>query len=180
MTEGTGNREEFKGRNHLYSDKLRKYEDKLVEFFVDIGTRKRVNPKILQISSYLLIHGLLTQKELKNLTGLSMGTISTFLSVMIGMDRFQKERIPKTHTFRYSYSGNLEEMTIRGIDVMVSSLTSMGVYLNAKKKQLKDLAEQNKKGAEHLSQRIDELLDIFEFYKKVFPNLYKEALPKKT
>ena len=180
MTEDLRNIEDTESIKRLYSKKLRKYEDKLVEFFVDIGRRKRVNPKILQISSYLLIHGSLTQKELKNLTGLSMGTISTFLSVMIGMGRFQKERIPKTHTFRYSYSGNIEEMTIRGIDVMVSNLTSMGVYLNAKKKQLKDLAEQNKKGAEHLSQRIDELLDIFEFYKKIFPDLYKEALPKKT
>ena len=180
MTEDLRNIEDTESIKRLYSKKLRKYEDKLVEFFVDIGRWKRVNPKILQISSYLLIHGSLTQKELKNLTGLSMGTISTFLSVMIGMGRFQKERIPKTHTFRYSYSGNIEEMTIRGIDVMVSSLTSMGVYLNAKKKQLKDLAEQNKKGAEHLSQRIDELLDIFEFYKKIFPDLYKEALPKKT
>jgi len=180
MTEDLRNIEDTESIKRLYSKKLRKYEDKLVEFFVDIGRRKRVNPKILQISSYLLIHGSLTQKELKNLTGLSMGTISTFLSVMIGMGRFQKERIHKTHTFRYSYSGNIEEMTIRGIDVMVSSLTSMGVYLNAKKKQLKDLAEQNKKGAEHLSQRIDELLDIFEFYKKIFPDLYKEALPKKT
>ncbi|MBY8990583.1 MAG: hypothetical protein KGD58_07505 [Candidatus Lokiarchaeota archaeon] len=180
MTEDTGNKEDSENHYHLFSERLRKYENKLVEFFVDIGTRKRVNPKMLKISSYLLIHGSLTQSELKELTGLSMGTISTFLSVMIGMGRFQKERIPKTHTFEYSYSGNLEEMTIRGIDVMVSSLTSMGVYLNAKKKQLKDLAVQNKKGAEHLSQRIDELLDIFEFYKEVFPNLYKEALPKKT
>ena len=45
----------------------------------------------------------------------------------------------------------------------------MGVYLNGKKKELKKLMEQNKKGAEHLSQRIDELLDIFEFYKQIFP-----------
>ena len=76
MTEDRNNSEHDKSQN-LFSEKLRKYEDKLVKFFVDIGTRKRVNPKMLQISSYLLIHGSLTQKELKELTGLSMGTIST-------------------------------------------------------------------------------------------------------
>jgi len=179
MTEKLTIVEDSKDQKGLFSDKLRKYEDKIVEFFIDIGTRKRVNPKILQISSYLLIHGSLTQRELKELTGLSMGTISTFLSVMIGADRFQKERIPKTHTYKYSYSGNLDELTIRGIDIMINSLTSMGVYLNSKKKQLKELDEQDKKGAEHLSQRIDELLDIFEFYKEVFPEVYRKVLPKK-
>jgi len=171
MTEDMITEDGSRDRKHLFSDKLRKYEDKIVDFIVDIGTRKRVNPKILQISSYLLIHGSLTQKELQELTGFSMGTISMYLSVMIGMGRFQKERIPKTHTFKYSYSGNLEEMTTRGIDIMISSLTSMNVYLNSKKKELKMLEEQNKKGAERLSQRIDELLNIFEFYKKIFPKV---------
>jgi len=169
MNENITTEDSIGDRKHLFSDKLRKFEDKMVDFIVDIGTRKRINPKMLQISSYLLIHGSLTQKELQELTGFSMGTISTYLSAIVGVGGFQKERIPKTHTFRYSYSGNLEEMTTRGIDVMISTLTSMGVYLNGKKKELKKLMEQNKKGAEHLSQRIDELLDIFEFYKQIFP-----------
>jgi DNA-binding transcriptional regulator GbsR (MarR family) len=179
MNKDTINSEDIKNQYHLYSEKLRKYEDKLVDFFIDIGTRKRVNSKMIQISSYLLIHKSLTQKELRELTGLSMGTISTFLTVMIGMGRFQKERIPKTHTFTYSYSGNIDEMTIRGIEVMINSLTSMGVYLKSKKNELKELEKQNKKGASHLSQRIDELLDIFDFYKEVFPEVYKSNLPKK-
>lgn len=170
MTENKITEDGSGDRKHLFSDKLRKYEDKIANFTVDIGTRKRVNPKMLQISSYLLVHGSLTQKELQELTGFSMGTISTYLSVMIGMGRFQKERIPKTHTFKYSYSGNLEEMTIRGIDVMISSLTSMDSYLTGKKKELKKLMEQKKEGAEHLTQRIDELLDVFEFYKAIFYN----------
>lgn len=170
MTENKITEDGSGDRKHLFSDKLRKYEDKIANFIVDIGTRKRVNPKMLQISSYLLVHGSLTQKELQELTGFSMGTISTYLSVMIGMGRFQKERIPKTHTFKYSYSGNLEEMTIRGIDVMISSLTSMDSYLTGKKKELKKLMEQKKEGAEHLTQRIDELLDVFEFYKAIFYN----------
>ncbi|MFX1279431.1 MAG: hypothetical protein ACFFA3_08440 [Promethearchaeota archaeon] len=178
MTENKDNTEETKGKIYLFSEKLKKYEDKLAEFFVDIGTRKRVNNNMLQLSSYLLIHGSLTQKELKKLTGLSMGTISTILSVMLGMGRLQKEKIPKTHTYRYSYYGDLAELTIRGIDVMMNSLTSMGVYLENKKKQLLDLKSLNKKGAEHLAQRIGELLEIFEFYKEVFPGFYKKTLPQ--
>jgi hypothetical protein len=168
MIEKSTSEDGLEDRKHLFSDKLRKYEDKIVDFIVDIGRRKRVNPKMLQISSYLFVHGGLTQKELQELTGFSMGTISTYLSVMIGMGRFQKERIPKTHTFKYSYSGNLEDMIISGIDIMISSLSSMDVYLNSKKKDLEKLIKQNKKGAEHLFQRIDELQEIFDFYKTEF------------
>ncbi|MFW9900134.1 MAG: hypothetical protein ACFFDY_02460, partial [Candidatus Thorarchaeota archaeon] len=56
--------EETEIESHLFNDKLRKYEDKIVEFLLDIAKHKHVTPKISTISSYLLIHGKLTQKEL--------------------------------------------------------------------------------------------------------------------
>jgi len=86
-------------QSYLFDDKLRKYEDRLVEILLHIAKSKRVTPKMSAIAAYLLIHGYLTQKELKELTGFSMGTISTFLSVMTGMGNFRKQRIAGTHTF---------------------------------------------------------------------------------
>ncbi|MFX0105242.1 MAG: MarR family transcriptional regulator [Candidatus Hodarchaeota archaeon] len=154
---------------HLFSSKLRKYEDKIVEFLLDIAASKRVNPKISAISSYLLIHGKLTQKELKELTGFSIGSISTLLSVMIGTGAFQKERIPHTHTFIYSFPGKLEDLTLKGIEIALSSFGPLETYLKNQKKELKKLMEQSKEGAEHLLQRIDELLETFEIYKILFP-----------
>ena len=41
--------------------------------------------------------------------------------------------------------------------------------------KLKKLDEQGKKGAKHLSQRIIELLDSFEYYKEFFPDLVKPS-----
>jgi len=155
--------------SHLFSDKLRKYEDNLVKFLLDIAESKRVNPKISTISSYLLIHGKLTQKELKHLTGFSMGSISTFLIVMIGIEAFKKERIPHTHTFTYSFSGNLEDLTTKGLEITLSSFSSLKSYFENKKKELNKLIDQSKEGAKHLLQRIDELLEIFEVYKVLFP-----------
>ena len=154
--------------NHLFDAKLRKYEDKLVEIFLDIGQSKRANPKMSAIASYLLIHGKLTQKEIKELTGFSMGTVSTYLSVMTGTEHFQKQRIDRTHTFTYSFSGKLEVLTTRALEVAVSSLGSIEIYLKNKIETLKKLIGQSKKGAKHLSQRIDELIESFEIYKKIF------------
>jgi DNA-binding transcriptional regulator GbsR (MarR family) len=98
-------------QDQLFDEKLKKYEEKLVAFFTDIGEQKRVNPKFLKMSSFLFIHKKLTQKQLKELTGFSTGTISTFLSVMLGTEFFEKELIPGTHTYLYRYKGDLEDLT---------------------------------------------------------------------
>ena len=155
-------------QSHLFDAKLRKYEDKLVEILLDIGQSKRANPKMSAIACYLLIHGMLTQKEIKELTRFSMGTVSTYLSVMTGTEHFQKQRIVGTHTFTYSFSGKLEVLTTRAIEVAVNSLGSIEIYLKNKIETLKKLIGQSKKGAKHLSQRIDELIESFEIYKKIF------------
>ncbi|MFW9970951.1 MAG: MarR family transcriptional regulator, partial [Candidatus Odinarchaeota archaeon] len=170
--------EEIENYNHLFSDKLRKYEDKLVEILLNIAQSKRANPKISRLSSYLLIHEALTQKELKKLTDLSMGSISTYLSVMTGTGVFIKERIPHTHTFKYSYLGKIEDLTIKGIELAISSIIPLENYLKNKKKQLNKLINQSKKGADHLSHRIDELIESFEIYKTLYPLIYNDIMEK--
>jgi len=161
--------------SHLFSKRLRKYEDKIVEFLLDIAESKRVNPKISTISSYILIHEKLTQKELKELTDFSMGSVSTFLSVMTGTGAIQKERIPQTHTFKYSFAGKLEDLTTKGIEIALSTFGPLETYLKNKKKDLKKLTEQSKEGAEHLLQRTDELLNVFEIYKILFPLMTRNS-----
>ena len=157
-------------QSHLFDDKLRIYENRLVEILLDIGQSKRANPKMSAISCYLLIHGKLTQKEIKELTGFSMGTVSTYLSVMTGTEHFQKQRIDGTHTFTYSFSGKLEVLTTRAIEVAVSSLGSIELYLKNKIETLKKLIGQSKKGAKQFSERIEEMLYSFDIYKKIFPS----------
>ena len=161
--------------SHLFNERLKKYEDKIAEFLLDIASSKRVNPKISTISSYILIHEKLTQKELKELTGFSMGSVSTFLSVMTGTGAIQKERIPHTHTFTYSFIGKLEDLTTKGIEVALSTFSPLEAYLKSKTKELKKLTGKSKEGAEHLLQRIDELLETIEIYKILFPMMTRDS-----
>ncbi len=158
-------------QSHLFDEKLRSYEDKLVEIILDIGQTKRSNPKMAAIACYLLIHGKLTQKELKELTGFSMGTISTYLSVMIGTGNFQKIRIPHTHTFTYSFSGELDFLTTKAIDFALNSLSSLQFFLKKKRESLRKLAENSLKGAKRLEERIEELLESLERYIVIFPTI---------
>ena len=160
----------------LFDEKLRKYEEKLVSFFTDIGEQKRVNPKFLKMSAYLFIHKKLTQKQLKELTGFSSGTISTFLSVMLGTGFFEKKMIPGTHTCIYRYKADLEDLTLNGLNTALKSFVESETFLKNKFKMLKNLIKHEKKGASHLSQRIEEILDIFIFYKELFPKMVENKL----
>ena len=158
-------------QDQLFDEKLKKYEEKLVAFFTDIGEQKRVNPKFLKMSSYLFIHKKLTQKQLKELTGFSVGTISTFLSVMLGTEFCEKKMIPGTHTCSYRSNVTLEDLTSKGLDIALKSFLPSEIFLKDKHKTLKSLIEQEKKGADHLSKRIEEILNIFKFYKELFPKM---------
>ena len=168
--------EEVASQDQLFDIKLKKYEEQLVAFFTDIGEQKRVNSKFLKMSSYLFIHKKLTQKLLKKLTGFSTGTISTFLSVMLGTEFFEKKMIPGTHTCSYRSNATLEDLTSKGLDTAIQSFLLSEVFLKDKIGTLDDLIKQNKKGASHLSQRIDEILDIFKFYKELFPEMMNKKL----
>jgi len=168
--------EKINDEDQLFDEKLQKYEEKLVEFFTDIGEQKRVNPKFLKMSSYLFIHKKLTQKQIKELTGFSTGTISTFLSVMLGTDFFEKKMIPGTHTCLYRYKGELEDLTSKGLDTALQSFIPSEIFLKDKNNTLKSLINKDKKGASHLSQRIEEILDIFKFYRKLFPEMMDKKL----
>jgi len=168
--------ENINDQDQLFDEKLKKYEEKLVSFFTDIGEQKRVNPKFLKMSSYLFIHKKLTQKQLKELTGFSTGTISTFLSVMLGTEFFEKKMIPGSHTCLYRYKGELEDLTSKGLDTALKSFLPSENFLNDKKKSLNSLIEQDKKGASHLSKRIEEILEIFKFYKVLFPEMMDKKL----
>ena len=44
----------------------------------------------------------------------------------------------------------------------------MNLYQEIK---LEDISKQSKKGASHLSQRIDEIINVFQIYKELFPKL---------
>ncbi len=159
------------GQKDRFDEKLKKYEEKLVSIFSDVGKQKRDNPKHTKMSSLLLIHENLTQKALKNLTGYSTGSISTYLSVMLGNDKYKKELIPGTHTYSYQYGGKVEDLTTKRLDDALKWIQKSKIFLEKKLKELNELVKQKKEGASLLYQRISEILRSYEFYEDLLPIL---------
>lgn len=158
----------MKEKENIFDEKLNKYEQILVQFHEDIGKSKRVNEKFIIIGTYLFLHDKLTQTDLVNLTGFSSGTISTYLSVMEGMGFISKQRIPKTHTFEYSITIPINQLLTDRYDTALKSIISIEAFLNKKIEELEPLIQKSKTGAEHLSKRIQQLINALEYYKEVY------------
>jgi DNA-binding transcriptional regulator GbsR (MarR family) len=154
-----------------FDEKLKKYEQLLVKFHEDIGRSKRVNEKFIIIGTYLFLYDKLTQADLVNLTDFSSGTISTYLSVMEGMGFINKQRIPKTHTFKYGITIPINKLLTDRYDSALKSVISLDAFLNKKLEELEPLIQKSKTGAQHLSKRIQQLLNTLEYYKEIYSTL---------
>lgn len=81
--------------------KLREYEKRIVDFFVESGEVKGVNSKFSEIFGYFITRQQLTQKQLQDLTGFSAGTISQILNQLTAVGMLRRSNIPGTHKKQY-------------------------------------------------------------------------------
>ena len=150
-----------------YDARILRYHNVIRECMLDIGKQKRTNPKIAELTSYLMFHESLTQKQLKKLTGFSIGSISTYLTILSELNFVNKELIPGTHTYKYSSKVKMAEYVKIGFKVFLDSFNPSSPILEKKREQLQILAEKNEEGAVFLLNRINSILKTFEIYKEI-------------
>lgn len=85
----------------LLSKQSKKFERELVTFYKTIGKMIDLNPRMTELFAYLKIYDTLTQAQLMQLTGLSLGTISTTLQLFLQTNIASREMIPGTHKNLY-------------------------------------------------------------------------------
>ena len=157
---------------YIFDEKIRLYEEKLVKFSLEIGKQRGQNPNITRILTYLLIHGRLTQKQLKELTNSSIGSISTHLAALISIGFVEKKLIPGTHTNMYSLKIDLGQN--------ISSLMKMGMeyinqakeFLTSKKIELNKIFNKKKNKHKSILDRFEELEYVLELYIHLFKQMF--------
>jgi DNA-binding transcriptional regulator GbsR (MarR family) len=152
--------------NHKFEGKIREFEQSLIDFVLESGRAKSVDRNLQLILGYIGIHKNLTQKQLKDLTGLSAGTISKKLRDILTLGVIRKEKIPKTNEFLYvkapeSY-GDVADTTFE-------DFREINKFLKNKINEIEKL--KSKKGAEFLSERIKGLTQTFETVQKIWSDI---------
>lgn len=150
-----------------FDQTFQKYENALVNFFVELGQAKWHSEPISVISAHLFLHDRLTQKQLRNLTGYALSTISTSLNALF-TSGLKKRRIPGTNKSEY-YFGEIIQTTIRdilkeGIEQATKDILDLHEFLSIKLDQLEVLIEMGDLEAEFAHQRTQQLLKFAEIY----------------
>ncbi|MFW9999544.1 MAG: MarR family transcriptional regulator [Candidatus Hodarchaeota archaeon] len=153
-------------KNHRFQGKIKEYEQILIDFVLESGRAKSVDPNLQLILGYIGIHKTLTQKQLKKLTGLSAGTISKKLRDILKLRVIKKERIPKTNEYLYI---NAPESYGDTADATLEDFMEINQFL--KKKIIEIEKYKDKKGAEFLSKRLKSLTKTFETVQNIWSDI---------
>jgi DNA-binding transcriptional regulator GbsR (MarR family) len=153
-------------RNHIFKGKIKEFEQILIKFVLDSGRAKSVDPNLQLILGYIGLHKKLTQKQLKDLTKLSRGTISKKLRDILSLRIIRKERIPKSNEYLYI---NAPEVYGDTADATLEEFIEINEFL--KKKIIEIEENKEKKGAKFLSERIKSLTETFETVKNIWSDI---------
>ena len=147
----------LKKKTYIFEGKIREYEKRLIDFFVRVGKLKSQNYVLASIIGCLLIHKStpLTQAQIKELTGLSKGAISTNLKLLESSPIIKKELIKGTRKYSYTFGGDLSEIASNTSLYKYETNESVKNFLNAKALELESFKDKN--GYKILSQRIEDI-----------------------
>ena len=152
--------------SHIFEDKIKDYEQILIDFVLDSGRAKSVDLNLQLILGYIGIHKQLTQKQLKDLTGLSIGTISKKLRDILALNVVRKEKISKTNEYLYI---NTPETYGDTANATFEDFTKINKFLKKKIIELEKFKD--KKGAEFLSKRLKGLTKTFETVQNIWSDI---------
>jgi DNA-binding transcriptional regulator GbsR (MarR family) len=154
-------------KHYLFDVKIREYERRLIDFFVRAGKLKSQSSTLSTIIGCLLIHKHqgLTQAQLKELTGLSKGAISTNLKLLMGSPILKKQLIKGTREYSYSFGGDFSAIA-SGTGMYKYETNDVAKnFLNTKISELEKVKDKN--GYKILSQRIDDILYFLKIHRKL-------------
>ncbi|NHK31175.1 MAG: hypothetical protein FK730_07475 [Asgard group archaeon] len=158
----------------LATDELKEVEQQIVDFYIKVAQRYRLNLKLTKVFAYLKIYDFLTQKQLKKLTGFSTGFISNSLKSFIQSSIVIRNFIPKTHTNFYTINN----------EYRLSILTPLTEFYETQKKHENFIIELQEKlhkleakysiEATFLIRRLNGMRNFFETQKRAYTELDKK------
>ncbi|MHA2005699.1 MAG: hypothetical protein ACXABO_02425 [Promethearchaeota archaeon] len=157
----------LKSKSYIFEGKIREYEKRLIDFFVRAGKLKGQNSVLATIIGCLLIHKQhgLTQAQIKELTGLSKGAISTNLKIIIDTPILKKQLIKGTREYSYSFGGDFSAIA-SGTGVYKLGTNNLAKQFFQKKTlELDEYKERN--GYKIISQRIEDIFYFLEIHRSL-------------
>ena len=155
------------------NSKLSWYIEKIIEFNDKIGESRGTHKRFSKITSFLIIFGKLTQKQLKILTNYSLSNLSNSLNTLVETRLIKKNRITGTHTYEYSLAISIVDTNRIIIGILNQNLKNGVNFLSVIKNELKDLSHLNLSGNEIITNQVNYLIEDFNNYNKILDTIIK-------
>jgi len=153
---------------------VKKIEDDIIQYFMNSKLFFGRDTISLMIMGYFLTRRILTQKELKDLTGLSTGKISRELNRLLDLGFIKKKKTAKRSQLRYY----IESVRL-SLFPYISDFLNVIKRWEIKFKEIKKDIEQNKieyeqhKRFKRLLEIVDQYLHYVPFIKKILNDMEK-------
>lgn len=165
-----------KSENLYFQGRIKEIEQEIVEFQLNLARSNNQSESLQKILSTLLLHGKLTQSQIKKLAILSKSTISTGLLNLLNIGHIKKEKIQGSREYAYYISSTFKESMFNAL----GSLDNEIKFLEIKQKELVNNYSPKCIGYNLLTNRINELIYVFGLYQKVVEKLEDDTIEIKT
>ncbi|TFG20976.1 MAG: hypothetical protein EU533_05730 [Promethearchaeota archaeon] len=163
-------------KSHIFEGKILEYKNELMNFFIEVNTSRGQTLTLCKIIGNLLIHGNLTQKQLKKLTNLSTGSISTNFSALASIGVVEKKRILGTHTYEYSINIDLTSSFASSFRMGLQYLNQASNFLESKKRELEDRFESFSEEFQLFSNIMQDFSNVIRLYLKIYEIFINSSL----
>jgi DNA-binding transcriptional regulator GbsR (MarR family) len=160
--------------NQTAEQKLKTIEQQLVDIITNLSFLKGRQPKISRIIALIYLHRKTTQKQLREFTGYSLGTISTNLHALENMGIIRKTQAPQTREYTYELEGTIAQPGSRSVTNIFEYFAQQKQFLKKIKNKLAQPQLSNKKGYKEVSEFVTKMEDIAPATERVTQRLLKQ------
>jgi DNA-binding MarR family transcriptional regulator len=146
----------------LLSKKSKEIEREIVTFYKTVGKMINLNPRATEVFAYLKIYDALSQEQLRQLTGFSLGTISAILQSFLQADVISRTMIPKTHKNLYRIRPERVKFDYTPPVQILEELERLDLYIVEKQTELQDLQSRYPIETKFLHLRLNSLRNYIE------------------
>jgi DNA-binding transcriptional regulator GbsR (MarR family) len=150
-----------------YSSKetLREIESRLVEIITDMGTLKGRSKKMAEITAYITIRKEITQRLLRELTGYSLGSVSSVLQSLEKIGLVQKRKGPNSREYIYKFDESYTQPQSRSTANILEYFSQLEHFFGELDERLNQPGFNEKKGYEEVKEFVDDMKKLFPAFK---------------
>jgi DNA-binding transcriptional regulator GbsR (MarR family) len=154
-------------KDALDEEKLQAVEKRLAGIIADFGYFRGRSPKVSKVLAYIHIRREASQHLLRELTGYSLGTISTALHELEKSGVVSKYYSPDTHRHLYKFDGTPLQALSRSMTGFPTYLSQISEFLEEIEKELGRRSLSKKRGYKNIRRFLDEMNVLIPAYKHV-------------